>query len=308
MPDFLKTPETFWVEEIPAYAPRGEGEHVYLKIRMAGRSTASLLRHLRREIPVGALGYAGLKDRQATVVQWISIHREVLPRARRILEHLGVEVLESRAHPHKLRPGKLRANRFRIRIAPPPDRLIRVLTEGFPNRYGPQRFGKDNLSQARVLVEALMEGRRVRRTFRTRFLLSVFQAYLFNRMVDLRMRRGWLRRVLPGDWVVRRPGGRPWLWEGDPVPVHLTRIPTHPLVGRKVPLARGEPGAIERAVLREEGLGEDGTGIPERGTRRNVLVFPEEAYVRGGWLEVVLPPGSYATVLIETLGYRVMEG
>lgn len=191
MPEFLKTPETFMVEEIPAFAPWGEGAHVYLKIRMQGCSTSFLLRHLRREIPVGCIGYAGLKDRRAIVIQWISIHRDYLDRGHRILEDLGVRILESRYHPHKLRPGKLRGNRFRLRVTPSSRDLMAVIRQGFPNRYGPQRFAHTNLQQARVLIEALLQGKRIRPSFRTRFLISVFQAYLFNRMVDRRIQQGW---------------------------------------------------------------------------------------------------------------------
>lgn len=305
---FVKTPSTFHVEERLPFHPSGEGEHRFLRIRMAGRSTSSLLSRLREEIPVGALGYAGLKDRDATVVQWLSVHRDHETRAREILEDLGVEILEIRSHRHKLRPGKVQANRFVLQgVRLSPGEVVDLQMQGFPNRYGPQRFARDNLERARDLVDRIARGERLSRRFEARFLLSVFQAWCFNRMVDLREERGWLRKVLPGDWVVRRPGGRPYLYEEEAVDVRPDRIPTHLLPGKKEAFAGGAPGELEREVLEEAGLAPVVLQrIPVRGTRRAVIAFPEAVIPREDGLEVVLPSGAYATVLLERLGYRVV--
>lgn len=106
-----------------------------------------------------------------------------------------------------------------------------------------------------------------------------------------------------------RPGGRPFLWEGGEVSAGLTQIPTHPLIGRKTPLAHHLPGVLEQTILREEGVNlSDLDRIPQRGTRRGILAFPLETFMEGDWLVVTLPPGTYATVFLETLGYRVTEG
>ncbi len=303
---FVKTPGTFQVEELLPFVPSGEGEHLYLRIRMAGRSTASLLGVLRKAIPVGALGYAGLKDRDATVIQHISVHRTYVPVAEQILDRLGVEILSARPHRHKLRPGKVRANRFVLRgVHLGPGEILDLQTEGFPNRYGPQRFARDNLSRARELVHRLFSGRRGGRSWETRFLLSVFQAACFNRMLEVRIQRGWLRRVLPGDRVARR--GRTRVWEDAPAPLRPDRLPTHVLPGRRVPLAEGAPGDLEREVLEAMGLEEAHLRLlPVRGTRRAVVAFPESVIPHPEGLEVVLPPGAYATVMLEHLGYRVL--
>ena len=68
-------PEDFVVEEVPLYAPSGEGPHVYLWIQKRDASAKWLLRCLSRhlDVPERELGTAGNKDRQAVTRQWVSI-------------------------------------------------------------------------------------------------------------------------------------------------------------------------------------------------------------------------------------------
>jgi len=303
---FVKTPATFVVEELLPFAPSGEGEHLYLRIRMRGQSTAFLLKNLRKAIPVGALGYAGLKDRDATVIQHISVHRAFFPTAQQILENLGVEILSCHPHRHKLRPGKVMANRFRLRgVHLTPGEVMALQMEGFPNRYGLQRFVGDNLHQARELVDRLLRGEKWKQTWESRFLLSVFQAACFNEMLEMRIRRGWLRTVLPGDRVM--DGGWTRVWDGGSVPLRPDRMPTHLLPGRKVPLADRAPGELEQEVLETMGLtAKDLQRLPVRGTRRAVVAFPGGVIPTPEGLEVILPSGAYATVMLEHLGFQVL--
>ena len=143
-------PEDFVVEEIPAYEPCGEGEHLYLGIQKTGVSHGELLRVLERHFDVShkQIGYAGMKDKHAVTRQMISIHlpddpREVQP------NHERIAVLWAARHRNKLRRGHLRGNRFSIRIrdvepvhAPTALRVLRELEgRGMPAWYGEQRFG-----------------------------------------------------------------------------------------------------------------------------------------------------------------------
>lgn len=145
-------PEDFLVEEIPAYEPSGEGEHIYLFVEKRGLSTLELVEILARHfgVPRGAIGYAGLKDKQALTRQVVSIHvpgRKIEDFA--MIEHPRIGVLWSDYHANKLRIGHLRGNRFSIKIrgVKPTDALtaLRVMRElertGVPNRIGEQRFG-----------------------------------------------------------------------------------------------------------------------------------------------------------------------
>lgn len=145
-------PQDFLVEETPLYSPCGEGEHIYLFIEKRGLSTFELVKRLARHFKVGesAVGYAGMKDKQAITRQLFSIHTpgkgaQQFP----MIEDDRVTVLWADQHTNKLRRGHLRGNRFSIKIRGVPfvdavkaQRVLeRLVRRGVPNRIGEQRFG-----------------------------------------------------------------------------------------------------------------------------------------------------------------------
>ncbi|HYD02103.1 MAG TPA: tRNA pseudouridine(13) synthase TruD [Phycisphaerales bacterium] len=145
-------PEDFIVEEIPAYDPSGEGEHIYLFVQKVGLSTSQLVSILARHFGVReyAVGYAGLKDRHAITRQVVSIHTPgKTPEDFPMLRDGRIQVLWSDLHGNKLRRGHLRANRFSIKVRNVPLRSVfdarrtldALATVGVPNRAGEQRFG-----------------------------------------------------------------------------------------------------------------------------------------------------------------------
>lgn len=148
--DLKRAPGDFRVDEIPAYAPCGNGEHVYMRIRKRGLATFEALRRIANALGIHErfLGYAGLKDARAVTTQWLSASGTT-PDAVRALDLPRVEVLEVSRHTNRLRIGHLRGNRFSIvvRDAAPDahERAARVLDvlvrRGAPNYFGEQRFG-----------------------------------------------------------------------------------------------------------------------------------------------------------------------
>jgi tRNA pseudouridine13 synthase len=60
-------PEDFEVEEIPAYAPSGTGEFLYLWVEKRSLSAEQLVSHIARDLKISHqdVGMAGLKDRHA---------------------------------------------------------------------------------------------------------------------------------------------------------------------------------------------------------------------------------------------------
>jgi tRNA pseudouridine13 synthase len=145
-------PEDFLVDEQPAYQPSGEGEHLYMFIEKRGLSTLRAARILAQHFGVHerAVGYAGLKDKQAITRQVFSVHipgkkLEQFPS----LQHERMGVLWADYHANKLRPGHLAGNRFSIRVRGVSIRdvivaqkgLMRLEKTGVPNRFGEQRFG-----------------------------------------------------------------------------------------------------------------------------------------------------------------------
>jgi len=145
-------PEDFLVDEQPAYQPSGEGEHLYLFIEKRGVSTLRAARILAQHFGVHerAVGYAGLKDKQAITRQVFSVHipgkrLEEFPS----LQHERMGILWADYHANKLRPGHLAGNRFSIRIRGVSIRDVITASKGLralektgvPNRFGEQRFG-----------------------------------------------------------------------------------------------------------------------------------------------------------------------
>jgi len=140
----------FRVEEIPLYAPSGEGQHTYARIEKEGMTTYQAVDRIARALRIDrrAIGYAGLKDAHAITVQTLSLG-DVDPAAVRALALPGIRVLEVSRHTNKLRTGHLAGNRFTVRVREVPEEaqagaeaILEVLQRrGVPNYFGVQRFG-----------------------------------------------------------------------------------------------------------------------------------------------------------------------
>src|SRR6185436_11128899 len=205
---FTPSPDRFVVEELPAYPPAGEGAHTFLLLEKRGLTTFDAINQVAAAFGVAArdIGYAGMKDKQATTRQWVSVPGLDPERARAWTGN-GVRVLEAARHPHKLRLGHLRGNRFEVvltgtasddDVAALRARFDALGAHGVPNRYGEQRFGADAANTARGL--ALLRGERQERDKRKRkLMLSALQSAVFNRALELRATSGGLKRVRPGD-------------------------------------------------------------------------------------------------------------
>lgn len=145
-------PEDFIVEEVPAYQPSGQGEHIYLFVQKYNMPASQLISILARHFGVreSDIGYAGLKDRRAVTRQVVSIHAPGrTPESFPSLQHDRVQILWADLHTNKLRRGHLKANRFAIKIRRVPlaavfpvrRALLHLAQVGVPNRAGEQRFG-----------------------------------------------------------------------------------------------------------------------------------------------------------------------
>jgi len=216
----------FVVEEIPLYAPCGEGEHTYITFQKEGLSTFSAVNRIARALGVEprSVGYAGLKDAHAVTTQTISVGR-VEPERARELDLPGIRVLEVSRHTNKLRLGHLRGNRFTIRVRdvsedslPAARAILDALgRQGVPNFFGEQRFGLRG--DTHLLGQALVRGdaktlvtqlvghpspiesptvRRARELFESGDLAASLRAW----PAGMESERRALRTLLdhPGDW------------------------------------------------------------------------------------------------------------
>lgn len=316
--------EDFEVEEIPAYEPSGQGEHLYLQIEKRDIGAEFFVRELgkRLSIPAGAIGTAGMKDRRAITRQWVSIPATAESNIGAI-DGDGIQVLKVSRHENKLRPGHLRGNRFRILIrgasGNPAPVLDRLREHGLPNFYGPQRFGRDGDTGDLGLSMLRRERANVRNPFLKKLALSAAQSVLFNRYLAHRMRDGLLRTVLPGDVLAKWPVGGMFVSHEPAVdqPRLDSRevVPAGPMFGRKLFPAADIAAQREAAILAEAGLTADsfaGFGKLLAGTRRHNLVYVDDLAAEpepdGLRLTFSLPAGSYATVLLgEVMKTEIIE-
>jgi len=159
-----QSPEDFLVEELPLYRPSGSGEHLYLHVEKTGLTTHDLMRQLARACHIGErdIGYAGLKDANATTRQYLSLPK-LAPELIARLNIPGVDILSSSYHGNKLRLGHLAGNRFSIRIRNVAEDaedkardILHVLeTLGVPNLFGEQRYGA--LGNSHLIGKALLQ-------------------------------------------------------------------------------------------------------------------------------------------------------
>lgn len=315
-------PEDFRVTELPSFEPDGVGQHVLLRVRKTGVNTDWLAGHLAALIglPRHAVGYAGRKDRRAVAEQWLSLDLAGRPEPDwQSLRLPGVEILEAARHGRKLRTGALLGNRFELTLRDLRgdvdgcrNRLERVSTQGVPNYFGPQRFGRagDNVARARAMFGGCL---RVRGRGLRGILLSAARSAIFNAVLAERVRRRDWNRACPGD-VLQLAGSRSWFIlnaqedaevaqqrcvEGD---VH----PTGPLWGRGDPPAVAEIGRLERRVADSfpelvAGLERTGMAHARRSLRLAVREIAWETDGTSAYVGFTLPPGGYATVVLREL-------
>ena len=320
---FKASPEDFIVEEIPAYLPCGEGEHLFLWIEKTGLSTPEVVSSLARELKLRErdVSYAGLKDRQAVARQWLCVPARAEPLVG-LLAIPQLRVLEAKRHRNKLRTGHLEGNRFQIRIRHPVDldsgraAIEQLRRRGLPNYYGAQRFGRSG--QNASAGKAVLRGERVSGLdrFRRKLFLSAFQSMLFNRALSARIGGGRFSTALAGDVMQKHSSGGLFVCE-DPA-VDQPRLdsfeisPTGPLFGPKMLRPMGEVAAVEAELLAEEHMAledfESGGGETQGARRPYRLPIGRCELARDGddaWLSFELPKGSYATALLrEVLGPR----
>lgn len=339
--DFLFTPSArdFSVTEIPLYEFSGEGEHLVLKIRKKELTTWEMVGIIANHLGIkhSEIGYAGLKDKYAMTIQYISIlakHEEKLD----TLERDGIKILEKIRHNNKIRIGHLKGNRFEMRLKKvlgvQKDKLDSTLDwielNGLPNYFGNQRFGTDgnNWEDGKKIInrEIKINDKKLRE-----FLIGSYQSYLFNGWLSKRIEISLLLqkfsesecesllglevgtlagtksqkqflKLLSGDIMMHYPYGR--IFNAEDTVSEATRFgerdisPTGLIAGKKTTKASYNALTIE-SMFDEP--------IPLDGARRYAWIWatditkkyiPEKAHYELGF---TLPKGCYATNLLDVL-------
>lgn len=309
--------DDFQVEEMLKVSPDGTGEHLWLHVEKRAQNTEYVARQLARWAGVQQrqVSYAGLKDRHACTRQWFSLH---LPGKadpdEATLDIPETRILAKQRHSQKLRPEVLLANRFILRLRhisgaeELAQRWQQIVAGGVPNYFGPQRFGHNggNLDMA----QRMFSGERIRDRHLRGLYLSAARSWLFNRVVDVRLRQQQFATPLMGD-VLQLAGSRSLLrYDGDPKLDERLKardvLLTGPLWGE------GGMQPEDAAALVEANVAADwvelADGLVKNGlkhARRPLSLFPEST--RFEWLEhdalisFMLPAGAFATSVLREL-------
>ncbi len=337
---FNPTSRDFIVDEIPLYNFSGDGEHLVVHIRKKDMTTWEMITAIAKYLKIKQrdIGYAGLKDKHAMTMQYISVLAKDNEEKLKGFNHDKIKILNTYRHNNKIRIGHLKGNHFKVRLKKvlgvQKDKLDSVLKwiklNGVPNYFGNQRFGtdKNNWEEGKAIVE----GRLKMRDRKTKsFLINAYQSYLFNSWLSKRMElsilldsfsekeveelfslpKGSLKdtkkqphffKILEGELIMHYPYGR--VFELESMEEEARRFkefdisPSGLLAGKRVSKASSVAGIIEKKYNRE---------IGENGARRYAWIsvtdikkryIEEKAHYE---LEFTLPKGSYATNVLALL-------
>ncbi|SFV57353.1 tRNA pseudouridine 13 synthase [hydrothermal vent metagenome] len=337
---FNPSPRDFIVDEIPLYNFTGEGEHLIVHIRKKDMTTWEMIGAIARYLDIKQrdIGYAGLKDKNAMTMQYISLLAKDNEERLKKFKHEKIKILGMQRHNNKIRVGHLKGNHFKIRLKKvlgvQKDKLDSVLKwikiNGIPNYFGNQRFGNDgdNWEEGKAIVEGKLKMRN--RKTKT-FLINAYQSYLFNSWLSKRVElslllqefseqdaerifnlaEGSLKgtkeqkhffKLLEGDLMMHYPFGR--VFELESLAKESKRFierdisPTGLLAGKRVSRVTGVAREIEQNYDVE---------IGENGARRYAWIAVENiksTYIQEKAqyeLSFYLPKGSYATNLLDIL-------
>ena len=336
---FKQSKDDFIVTEIPLYDFTGSGEHLILKVRKKDLTTWDMLNDIASFVGCRSrdIGYAGLKDKNAMTIQYISIHRKFEEKLNSF-SHDKIKILETTYHNNKIKIGHLKGNKFFIRLKRVQNidkiklesALAKIATYGMANYFGFQRFGidGDNYLKGKQIVEGSLKekNRKLKQMF-----INAYQSYLFNNWLSNRIelsklidgfepkelvnKLGLLEsiiktlkaqkhpfKILNGDIMHHYPYGKIFYVENLASEVEKfiakDRVPTGLLCGKKVKLSLVDAFIFEKNY---------NISMQEQGARRFAWIFPSnirsEYKEEKNWFELSfeLPKGSYATEFIAEL-------
>ena len=288
----------FIVDEITDTKFKGKGNFLILRIKKQFTSTWELLSIISEKLDIDEhlIGYAGLKDKNATTTQFISIPLNK-SKEYKLLNSKNIQVLQTFIHDKKLKIGDLVGNKFKITlkdIDPTTLPLIyqtisQIQKNGMPNYFGFQRFGKDsNFEKSKDICygEEILRNKKL-----DKFMKLAYQSYFFN---------AWLAKRIE---ISKEQNSKKLVTlSGDVFNLNDRSIITGLLPGRDIVRAKNEAGKLEEQF--------DDPFIHDKGYRRDAWIKPlniknkfNQEY-NSMVLEFTLPKSSYATVFIEAIANK----
>lgn len=340
---YAQSIERFFVEELPPFTFYGSGPYLILKVKKQDLSTWRLLHVLSSALHVSenAIGYGGLKDKNATAIQYVSLPRECEAHLDNLITE-RIEILERTYHKRGIKMGELGANRFVIRldhVTPQAATAFEsaanaMVKGGFPNYFGYQRFGEDGKSheQGKKIAHS---GKKLKGA-KEKLLVSAYQAYLFNNWLDARVhisqvinahdaakaakmlaypialtqelrKQKQFFKLFLGECMNPYPDGKGY-YCGDMSKeaeqfAKAQSVPTGLLCGSHIIRSRSDARHLEEPF-------DDEDLASLKGERRAAWVWPTdlsfryEAEKKQLHASFTLPKGSYATAFLEQIGKR----
>lgn len=309
--------QDFVVDEVPAYSPSGQGDHLFVHFEKAGITTPVAVGAIARalDVPRQRSSFAGLKDRQGITTQWASFEHADGEKLLNV-DLPGVRIIEHARHTNKLKTGHLKSNRFAIRVREPEagldvaqSILAELLDIGCPNYYGEQRFGRDgdNAQSGAAFITGAAPMPKDR--FKRKFLFSAFQSDLFNRWLSQRVLNGELAKAIDGDLMRKEDSGG--IFTSDDLADLQLRVerfeisPTGPMFGAEMRAAEAIAARRETELLAASGVSLEMLARFKKlgaGTRRQARIRPHNARVEQEDGALIfyfeLPKGAYATTIM----------
>jgi len=340
--EFKQTVERFFVEEVPLYSPTNSGNFLYLKIKKTDMSTWKLITVLAKATGLQErdIGYAGLKDKNATAIQYLSLPKRYERELNKNLTTDKITILERTYNKSPIKVGHLKGNRFSIilhNISETDAKFfnttaIKMQKNGIPNYYGYQRFGEDSHSYLQG-KEIAHSGKKLKGS-KEKLLVSAYQSYLFNQWLSARVKISTTvnryhitqasKKLNYPQELVKMLSKQPQFFKlfiGDiiaPYPYmkvgyvkdmhHSSQLfsqkkisPTGLLCGENVERSKSDAYYLEEPF--------DDTEINTlKGDRRFAWIWPENVKTeyhsseKKLTVEFFLPKGSYATTFLEEIG------
>ncbi len=340
--DFAQTIERFFVEEIPLFKFADKGSNLILKIKKSDMSTFKLITVIAKatQLEQRDIGYAGLKDKNATTIQYISIPKQYERDVVKNLTTEKIEILERFYSKFPIKVGQLKGNNFSIILhkvdKKTKETIERVATkmtkEGIPNYYGYQRFGEDSRSYLQG-KEIAHSGKKLKGA-KEKLLVSAYQSYLYNEWLSSRInisktinhnsiedasnqleyplalvkvlaQQKQFFKLFIGDDIKSYPFGKSYFLQNFDKSsqefIAQKSSPTGLLIGSKVARAKADARHLEEAF-------DDDELYALKGDRRYAWIFPKDLNVtykeeaQELTIEFFLPKGAYATTFLEEIG------
>jgi len=344
--DFEQTIDRFFVKEIPLYHFSGQGSHLILKIKKRDMSTWKLIHVLSKATGLNErnIGYAGLKDKSATAIQYISIPRS----AERELKNLTtekIEIVEKTYHKAAIKVGQLKGNTFSIILDNINDVSASVVAktasqmsrDGIPNYFGYQRFGED--SKSYLQGKAIAHSGKKLKGAKEKLLVASYQGYLFNQwlseriklskiitthtvqeaarelsypeaLVKILARQPQFFKLFIGDLMQAYPYGKQSylkdMLHGAKLFQNSSISPTGLICGSHAPRSQSDAYHLEAPY-------DDDELNTLKGDRRFAWIWPQDVntqYDKGLQkltIGFTLPRGSYATTFLEEIGKQSLK-